>query len=998
MAFFISIVSALTLSSGRLPGGHAGVGHVAWLLGLSLAAWLAASMQGFWPFQPQGGQAREDAETIARIKAGDYSARFEASGSQELTNFYQELNSLLDSLTGAVQVHRNILSNCAGCAAVTVDADGTVLAWNKGTAVMLGLADEEIKGQSLWKFLEGGEGKWRKAVEWCATAGRGVFDARVLKKDAAAVQVEMALHAQRDPSGRITGYVALFSDTAPSSKKEADLAQYAEKLRSLVESRSDEVLKKNSELERTNLNMARLQDQMERQNEQLKVAHGFLDNILHTVPTGVMTVDTERVITSFNKAAEDITGFRAAEVIGQKCAVLRGDPCLKKCGLLSDESDGHLKGAKCAIQTRQGKSVKIIKNASHLKDSNGRIIGAVESFIDITQLDETERKYRETDARLQKILDCAVDVAIVTTDIEGIVTSFNQGAQRLSGWDASEAIGRKAREVLYMPAGEETERAHVIERARKEGRFEGYVNFRHKNGKMMRCFLSLMPLTDSDDKHYGYVAVSRAESAGKDFVSPVEKISHEIVMTMPEPCLMLDDNGVVSCANEAAARILRAETGKEWKPQFDAADEWWSGEALSRMLKGGEAQPAAFEAMVGHRSYEITLTPVTDPDAAGALIVTGRDVTESALMRRQLVQQDRMVTVGMLTAGVAHEFNNLLGGIIGYASIAKTDPAYREKLVEVVQTQGGKAVEMAQGLLNYSRKNMKGGEFADIRTVADEVLNLVARDMEKHGIQMERKYENVPKTRMNVGQMEQVLLNLIVNARQAMENGGTLTVAARRERDNLLIAVTDTGCGIKHEDRHKIFQPFYTTKRFRDGKQEGTGLGLSVASNIIKQHRGSIRVASELGKGSTFTVALPIIDENRAMEPLARADGGQAVTRAARPRRILVVDDEAILRSLYNEILAAAGHEVTCVDSGRKAAELVEAGEFEILFLDITLGGEWDGIETFKKIREKNNRIKVILSTGSVEHAHIQPYIDQADAFLQKPFTMNDLLPLVESL
>jgi CheY-like chemotaxis protein len=112
----------------------------------------------------------------------------------------------------------------------------------------------------------------------------------------------------------------------------------------------------------------------------------------------------------------------------------------------------------------------------------------------------------------------------------------------------------------------------------------------------------------------------------------------------------------------------------------------------------------------------------------------------------------------------------------------------------------------------------------------------------------------------------------------------------------------------------------------------------------------------------------------------------------------MVVDDEAILRSLYSEILTAAGHEVVCVDSGRKAVELAGTGGFDLLFLDITLAGEWDGIEVFKRVRATNEAIKIILSTGSVEHAHIQPYIDQADAFLQKPFTMNDLLPLVDSL
>lgn len=168
-----------------------------------------------------------------------------------------------------------------------------------------------------------------------------------------------------------------------------------------------------------------------------------------------------------------------------------------------------------------------------------------------------------------------------------------------------------------------------------------------------------------------------------------------------------------------------------------------------------------------------------------------------------------------------------------------------------------------------------------------------------------------------------------------------------------------------------------------------------MASNIIKQHRGSIRVESEVGKGSTFTIALPA---NRGLKTEAAPEAAAPAAAATRSKTILVVDDEAVLRSLYSEILATAGHRVTCVDRGRKAVELLEKENFDLIFLDITLMGDWDGIETFKQIKQRNATVKIILSTGSVEHAHIQPYISQANAFLQKPFTMNDLLPLVSAL
>jgi CheY-like chemotaxis protein len=211
--------------------------------------------------------------------------------------------------------------------------------------------------------------------------------------------------------------------------------------------------------------------------------------------------------------------------------------------------------------------------------------------------------------------------------------------------------------------------------------------------------------------------------------------------------------------------------------------------------------------------------------------------------------------------------------------------------------------------------------------------------------------------------------------------------------------VSDTGCGIRPENRTRVFQPFYTTKSAgKDGRRDGVGLGLSVSYNIIKKHRGSIRVESEHGKGSTFIVALPVVGDSSGVAQSREHEDPGLIRRTKNARKIIVVDDEAVLRSLYREILTAANHEVVCVEEGGKALEILAAEQFDLVFLDITLPGDMNGIETFENIRQIAPGVKVVLVTGSLEHAHIQPYIDRADAFLQKPFTMNDLLPLANEL
>ncbi|RKY28763.1 MAG: hypothetical protein DRP79_02010, partial [Planctomycetota bacterium] len=856
------------------------------------------------------------------------------------------------------------------------------------------------EGKPLWKYLEGGEEVWRRAAGYCREEGKHTALVSLVRKDAPPVAADMVVVPRHDGGGDTIGYVAVLNEVSGREQSGAGTDRYTERLRSLLQDRSGELILKNRELEQANRNMVRLHEKMEMQHARLKAAHDFLDNILNTIPTGVFTVDREGRITSFNRFAEQITGFGAAEVIGRKCAILRGGASTGACDLFDDGSDRQLTGKKCTILGKDGRPIDIIKNASTLRDESGNVVGGVESFVDITKLSEAEKKLREAEGHLQNVLSCAVDVAVFTTDCDGTLTFANEGVQRLFDQEPRELIGEKVQETLFQSDEGYSLWSEITGHALENGRFEGTVGFARKNARPLKTYLTLMPLTNIEGRHYGYVAVSRARTdAEEKYVSPVEKMTHEILTSMSEPSLMLTSEAVVCCANDSGRRLFGAKVGQEWQPEFDSAEKWWNGEVFESLLSGDNVNPVTFEAAVGHRSYEITLTPVTSKDIEGTLIVTGRDVTESAALRNQMVQQDRLATIGTLAAGVVHDLNNILGGILGYASLARKDGAYTKKLLDVLETQGARATEMLQGLLDFSRKPQRPVEFAELPRVADEVLALVKRDMEKHGIEIRRDYQSVPKTLLNVGQIQQVLLNLFINARQAMKDGGTLTVASRRERDNVVIRVSDTGCGIRPEDRARVFQPFYTTKSAgKDGRRDGVGLGLSVSYNIVKKHRGSIRIESEHGKGSTFIVALPVVGDSSGAAQSREHENQDLIWRTKNARKIMVVDDEAVLRSLYREILTAANHEVVCVEEGGKALELLAAEQFDLVFLDITLPGDMNGIETFENVRRIAPGVKVVLATGSLEHARIQPYIDRADAFLQKPFTMNDLLPLANEL
>lgn len=218
-----------------------------------------------------------------------------------------------DSLKEKVRVYEHMLATCCGCGIVATDADGTIIAMNKGAVALLNLENGPAVGRKIWDRIEGGERKWRDATARCAKDGRYAVEMRACRDKTPSLPVDLEMVPQRNGKGGIYGYVAIFTDATRAAQDRADLSSYADGLKALIESRSEELMRKNRELEETTSNMARLHDTVEHNHLQLKTAHAFLDNILNTIPTGVMTVNTDRVITSFNKAAEEITGFTAAE-------------------------------------------------------------------------------------------------------------------------------------------------------------------------------------------------------------------------------------------------------------------------------------------------------------------------------------------------------------------------------------------------------------------------------------------------------------------------------------------------------------------------------------------------------------------------------------------------------------------------------------------------------------------------------------------------------------
>jgi signal transduction histidine kinase len=247
--------------------------------------------------------------------------------------------------------------------------------------------------------------------------------------------------------------------------------------------------------------------------------------------------------------------------------------------------------------------------------------------------------------------------------------------------------------------------------------------------------------------------------------------------------------------------------------------------------------------------------------------MTGEDVmapsSEADQLRQQLLQAQRLSSVGALASSVAHEFNNILTTIINYARLAlrpNHDEGGRTQALEKILKGSQRAAVIINSMLGFARNNSTQRELTDLAALVEETLVLTDKDLSKHRVQVETKFHGRPRARVVPAQIEQVLLNLIINARQAMPRGGQLRLDVRENARTQMaeVRVGDSGVGIPPERLRLIFEPFYTTKEPDEHGHGGTGLGLSVCRQIIEQHNGRIRVESLVGKGSTFTLKLPL--------------------------------------------------------------------------------------------------------------------------------------------
>ena len=288
----------------------------------------------------------------------------------------------------------------------------------------------------------------------------------------------------------------------------------------------------------------------------------------------------------------------------------------------------------------------------------------------------------------------------------------------------------------------------------------------------------------------------------------------------------------------------------------------------------------------------------------------------------------------------------------------------------------------------------------DIAELIKSVLSLTEEQSKKNNIRAAIKYRRVPKIEVNTGEIQQVFLNIVMNARDAMSpKGGKLEIGIKKVKDNVEISFTDTGIGIEEENLSRVFEPFYTTKGAVGGdtRIQGIGLGLSVSYGIVERHGGTIEVESEVGRGTTFTIRLPVKAEKVKKRIVKEKSKPKA--KKTKPMNVLVVDDEEEICKMFTKWLSFEGHQVKSALTGKKALDLVKKESFDIVFLDIVMPGI-PAIDILAEIKEFSPKTKIFMITGKLVDKESWKELRKrgADGYLQKPFKIEDIINNIASI
>lgn len=716
--------------------------------------------------------------------------------------------------------------------------------------------------------------------------------------------------------------------------------------------------------------------------EALRQSEEKYRDLYDSAPDMYHTIDSNGVIIGCNQTEARMLGYSQDEIIGRP--LMDFFTAESKLLFKQDFPPRVSKGATLTVERefvrKDGSTFPASLHVYPEFDDSGRLLATKTIARDITRIKETEEALRQSEEQFRAISEAADD-AIIYLDAQGLIAYWNPAAEKIFGY-TEEEVRAKDMHLLFAPAEYHEAYKKGFQHFQKTGKGPavGMINefpARKKDGTKIPVEIVFSVIRSKGEYHaVGIIRDITERKKAEQALLESEKKFRDLFENSRDAIYVVNREGVFVDANQACLEMFCL-----------TKDELLGSNVID--LYVNRADRPAFQAAIEKngfvKDYEIKMRKRSGPemtclvtsavrrDSAGRIIgyqgIT-RDISETRRLQLEALKAEKLESTGILAGGIAHDFNNLLTAILGNISLVKADLNPDDKIYERLE-QAEKASLLARDLTRQLLTFAKGGqpikETADLKELIEDAAGFVLR-----GSNVSCEYflsEELWPAEVDTGQFAQVIQNLVINANQAMPEGGTVSISAENliaDNDNSLklaagrylkISVHDHGIGIPESHLTKIFDPYFSTKK------KGSGLGLTSSYSIIKNHNGLISVESAPETGTIFHVYLPASDKKT---PAPKKAATEPQTGEG---RILVMDDDEMVREIIDRMLRRLGYETVLAANGQAALEIYKSAQengqgFDVVILDLTVPGGLGGVGTLRKLLDFDPGARAIVSSG----------------------------------